>query len=250
MDRKLARLQAISGSSSPPSSACTCSRCSPRRSGPAATMRCRRLPAAVRWHRWSAYFLLVVIVGHIAATRGIAVVGDVDVGFGAVAFAMGWMPTFFAIYYTLLALEGLYPSVVHCKCHDPALGTRKRLGFAAAERHATDRAGLGHGIIGLPVGVTSDDCERARDSIERADSAPLGITRIDRPQLVGRAVPCCHGGPVDITVGVDSDRLRAIPDRREYSLAGAIGADAPDAARTFDGGRRADPLDGGRMGSA
>lgn len=68
----------------------------------------RPLPAAVRWHRRSAYFLLVVIFGHIAATRGIAVFGDVDVGFSAVAFAMWWMPTFFAIYYTLLGLAGLY----------------------------------------------------------------------------------------------------------------------------------------------
>lgn len=68
----------------------------------------RSLPLVVRLHRWSAYFLLLVVLGHIAATRGIAVIGDIDVGFGALAFAMWWMPTFFAIYYTLLALTGLF----------------------------------------------------------------------------------------------------------------------------------------------
>jgi succinate dehydrogenase/fumarate reductase cytochrome b subunit len=68
----------------------------------------RPLPRAVRWHRWSAYFLLLVIGGHVAATRGVAVFAGIEVGFAGIAFAMWWMPTLFAIYYTLLALAGLY----------------------------------------------------------------------------------------------------------------------------------------------
>lgn len=68
----------------------------------------RPQPGATRWHRYSAYFLLLVIFGHIGATRGIAIFGDLEVGFAGVGFAMWWMPTFFGIYYTLLALTGLY----------------------------------------------------------------------------------------------------------------------------------------------
>ncbi len=73
----------------------------------------RRRPAAgvpwrMRLHRWSAWFLALVIFGHIAAVRGPQVLFGVAPEFEGVAFALWWQPFFFYPYYLLLALAGLY----------------------------------------------------------------------------------------------------------------------------------------------
>lgn len=70
--------------------------------------RGQAVPRRVRVHRYAAYFLLLVIVGHVAATRLPAVIADIPVGFRGLAFAMQWIPGYFYPYYTLLALAGLY----------------------------------------------------------------------------------------------------------------------------------------------
>jgi succinate dehydrogenase/fumarate reductase cytochrome b subunit len=67
-----------------------------------------RPPIEARLHRWSAWFLLVVVFGHAAATRVPPVFFDAAVGFAGVSFALWWMPAFFYPYYILLGLAGLY----------------------------------------------------------------------------------------------------------------------------------------------
>lgn len=67
-----------------------------------------RLPLRTRLHRLSAYFLLVVIVGHIAATRLPSVIDGVWLGFAGLTFSMEWMPGIFYPYYVVLGLTGLY----------------------------------------------------------------------------------------------------------------------------------------------
>lgn len=67
-----------------------------------------RLPRRTRWHRLSAYFLLVVIVGHIAATRLPSVIDGVWLGFAGLSFTMDRFGAYFYPYYVVLGLCGLY----------------------------------------------------------------------------------------------------------------------------------------------
>lgn len=67
-----------------------------------------RLPLRTRLHRASAYFLLVFVFGHIAATRLPSLLDGVWLGFGGLTFSMAWLPGFFYPYYALLGLCGLY----------------------------------------------------------------------------------------------------------------------------------------------
>lgn len=62
----------------------------------------------VRLHRYTGRFLLVVIVGHVLATRGTSFVYGVSPQFEGVAFSFQWVPAYFWPYYLLLALTGWY----------------------------------------------------------------------------------------------------------------------------------------------
>jgi succinate dehydrogenase/fumarate reductase cytochrome b subunit len=72
------------------------------------TRQWSRLPVRTRLHRASAYFLLVVIVGHTAATRLPLLLDDVPVGFVGLSFTLWSTPAVFYPYYLLLGLCGLY----------------------------------------------------------------------------------------------------------------------------------------------
>jgi len=67
-----------------------------------------RLPLRTRLHRLSAYFLLVFVFGHVAATRLPSVFEGVWLGFAGLSFSMEWMPAYFYPYYMALGLAGLY----------------------------------------------------------------------------------------------------------------------------------------------
>lgn len=67
-----------------------------------------KLPLRTRLHRASAYFLLVVIVGHVAATRLPSVLDGVWLGFAGLSWSMATLPEVFYPYYVLLGLCGLY----------------------------------------------------------------------------------------------------------------------------------------------
>ncbi len=67
-----------------------------------------RLPLRTRLHRMSAYFLLLVIVGHIAATRAPTLLEGFYVGFAGLSFSMESMPGIFYPYYLALGLCGLF----------------------------------------------------------------------------------------------------------------------------------------------
>ena len=83
-----------------------------------------RLPLRTRLHRMSAYFLLLVIFGHIAATRLPTLLDGVHLGFIGVSFAVVYLPGFFYPYYTLLALTGLYHGTYGTVMALKALGVR------------------------------------------------------------------------------------------------------------------------------
>lgn len=68
----------------------------------------KRLPLRTRMHRASAYFLLVFIFGHIAATRLPSLLDGVWLGFAGVSFSIASLPGIFYPYYALLGLCGLY----------------------------------------------------------------------------------------------------------------------------------------------
>jgi len=64
-----------------------------------------------RLHRYTGYFLLVVIVGHVSATRGVSLATGAFPEFEGLSFSLWWMPALFYPYYTLLALCGLFHAV-------------------------------------------------------------------------------------------------------------------------------------------
>lgn len=61
-----------------------------------------------RLHRYSGYFLLTVIWGHVLATRGPSLFQGFHPGFEGLSFSLWWLPGLFCPYYVLLALGGLY----------------------------------------------------------------------------------------------------------------------------------------------
>jgi succinate dehydrogenase/fumarate reductase cytochrome b subunit len=65
-------------------------------------------PLRAQLHRYSGWFLLAVILGHVFATRGSGVFFDAAPMAGGLAFSLWWMPAMFYPYYLLLALCGLY----------------------------------------------------------------------------------------------------------------------------------------------
>lgn len=66
------------------------------------------VPLRLRLHRWSAYYLLVFITGHVLATRGASLFLGLKPDFAFLSYAMVIAPVFFYPYYTLLFASGLY----------------------------------------------------------------------------------------------------------------------------------------------
>ncbi len=61
-----------------------------------------------RLHRYTGYYLLMVVVGHVLATRGPSVFLDFHPGFEGLAFSLWWVPAMFYPYYALFVLSALY----------------------------------------------------------------------------------------------------------------------------------------------
>ena len=61
-----------------------------------------------RLHRYSGWFLLVVITGHVSATRGVGFFLDAPAGFGALNFSLTFAPWMFVPYYIALGTCGTY----------------------------------------------------------------------------------------------------------------------------------------------
>jgi len=64
-----------------------------------------------RLHRYTGYFLLFFIWGHVAATRGPSLLMNIESGFTAISFTFASLPYFFYPYYAMLGLSGLYHTV-------------------------------------------------------------------------------------------------------------------------------------------
>ncbi len=104
----------------------------------------------VRLHRYSGRFLLLVVVGHVVATRGASLVFGVYPGFEGVAFTFRWVPAWFWPYYTLLALCGWYHLVHGLATAGAAL---RWPGLAALRRPFVFRGVIGVGAVALVLGV-------------------------------------------------------------------------------------------------
>jgi succinate dehydrogenase/fumarate reductase cytochrome b subunit len=95
----------------------------------AGVRRLRHGPAPRAWrarlHRWAGVFLLVVIFGHIAAVRGPSLVAGVYPEFEGLEISMWLVPYFFYPYYALFAVAAVY--------------------------HGLNGAGVGLGILGVRV---------------------------------------------------------------------------------------------------
>jgi succinate dehydrogenase/fumarate reductase cytochrome b subunit len=64
-----------------------------------------------RMHRYSGYFLMLVIWGHVAAVRGPSLFQGFHPGFAGLSFSLWWIPALFYPYYALLSLCALYHGV-------------------------------------------------------------------------------------------------------------------------------------------
>ena len=63
-----------------------------------------------RVNSWAGVFLLLVVFGHMLATRGIGYWFDAAPGFAGISFTLWWVPAYFYPYYFLLFMAGLYHS--------------------------------------------------------------------------------------------------------------------------------------------
>lgn len=114
-----------------------------RRRGGAAPANLR-----ARLQRYSAYFLLASVLGHVFATRGIALLYDAPLGFDGLAYTMVVAGFFFVPYYFLLGTSGLYHLVNGLTFALPRLGLR----LPAAAR--SDRLVAALGLAGaLALGL-------------------------------------------------------------------------------------------------
>lgn len=68
----------------------------------------RNLRGRARWHRYAGVFLMLVIVGHVAAVRGPSWFADIYPGAQGLAFTLNAYPGYFYPYYFLLACAGFY----------------------------------------------------------------------------------------------------------------------------------------------
>lgn len=68
----------------------------------------RQLSTRARWHRYSGFFLLLVIAGHIIAVRGPSWFYDVYPAFAGLSFSMDFAPYYFYPYYFVFGLSGFY----------------------------------------------------------------------------------------------------------------------------------------------
>ena len=87
---------------------------------------------AQKIHSLMGLILLFVVFGHIAATRGISLYANTNVGFGGIAFTFKWMPLYFYPYYFILFMAGFYHainglSLIFKKIGLPSLNENKRL---------------------------------------------------------------------------------------------------------------------------
>lgn len=79
----------------------------------------------MRLHRWTGYFLLLVVFGHILAVRGPSLWLGFHPGFAAGSFSLWWLPGLFYPYYTLFAACALYHGLNGVWLALHALGARR-----------------------------------------------------------------------------------------------------------------------------
>lgn len=83
-----------------------------------------KLPLRTRLHRLSACFLLVFVLGHVAATRLPSLLDGAWIGFAGLSLTMQQLPGWFYPYYVLLGLCGLYHGSYGAYLALRALGVR------------------------------------------------------------------------------------------------------------------------------
>ena len=108
----------------------------------------RELTSRSRWHRYSGFFLLVFIGGHILAVRGSSWVYCVYPGFDGLAFSIAAVPGYFYPYYFLLAVAGLYHGLNGLSLALGRLGIRFRLTTPALARSTVAGAVLTLAALG------------------------------------------------------------------------------------------------------
>lgn len=83
-----------------------------------------KVPLRLRLHRWAAWYLLLVVAGHVAATRLPSLLEGIHLEQLGVAFAVAWLPWFFVPYYTVLGVAGVYHAGQGAMFASAVLGAR------------------------------------------------------------------------------------------------------------------------------
>jgi succinate dehydrogenase/fumarate reductase cytochrome b subunit len=140
----------------------------------------RQLSLRARLHRYSGFFLMVFIGGHIFAVRGSSWFYGVYPGFEGLAFSIDAVPGYFYPYYFLLALAGLYHGLNGLGIASARLGWRLNVSSRVLQRvtagggFLTAMALLGFGGWFFEVGNVYESAF-AQLAIELADGV-LGVT--------------------------------------------------------------------------
>lgn len=107
-------------------------------------------PLRTRLHRYAAWYLLLVITGHVIATRGASLVYGVYPEFVGLQFSIAWLPWMFIPYYAVFGVAGVY----HVTHGVPiALGLLKRRVPSVLTRPLTFWAVVVIASIGALLGV-------------------------------------------------------------------------------------------------
>jgi len=107
-------------------------------------------PLRTRLHRYAAWYLLLVITGHVIATRGASLVYGVHPEFAGLQFSTAWLPWVFIPYYAVFGVAGVY----HVAHGVPiALGVLKRRVPSALTRPSTFWSVVAIGALAALLGV-------------------------------------------------------------------------------------------------
>ncbi len=107
----------------------------------------RKLTVRARIHRYTGYFLMLVIGGHILAVRGPSVFFDVYPGFAGIAFSIEFLPGYFYPYYFLLGLAGFYHALNGSSIAQGRIAATRWPRFVLPER----RLAIASGVVALAM---------------------------------------------------------------------------------------------------
>ena len=150
-------------------------------------------PLRTRLHRYAAWYLLLVMTGHVIATRGVSLVYGVYPEFAGLQFSVAWLPWIFLPYYAVFGVAGVY----HVAHGVPiALGVLKQRLPSFVTRPSTFWVAVATASLAALLGVAGIAGWLYTSAIDpfASDYAQLFRDLPDSPFMPEVPAPCGHEG--------------------------------------------------------